>query len=187
MISMPCDDIDADGGLLHESRIEVDEPKEVEEFRHDAMLSKFIMFSSSLLQSSLAELNADNLMQSMISLGLEATQGQKAISVGRDLQWLAKKLAEINGLLSEGNHRLRDAEFRPDFQFIQGTALNLVSDKFKNANWYRLTDIYQGSQISMFGQGVNPNDIEQGELGNCYLLSVVSCLAQYPSRLKRLS
>lgn len=79
------DDIDADEGLLDESRIEVDEPKAMEEFRHEAMLSKSIMFSSSLLQSSLADLNTDNLMLSVISLGLEATQGQKAISVSRDL------------------------------------------------------------------------------------------------------
>lgn len=33
---------------------------------------------------------------------------------------------------------------------------------------------------------IEPNDINQGQLGDCYLLTSLACLAEYPERIKKL-
>ena len=35
-------------------------------------------------------------------------------------------------------------------------------------------------------EGVSPNDIKQGELGDCYFLSSVSVIAENPERIKKM-
>lgn len=175
-----------DGSVLHESRIDLDDSRPEDDFLREEMLSKSILLSNSFIETSPIHEHNYRLMDSVISLGLEANIYQKPISVAKDLNFLSKQLQNTNKELIRGNNRFRDAGFRPEFQSIKGTAQNMVPDKFKTAIWHRLTDIYKGKEISLFGKGVSPNDIEQGELGNCYFLAVAACLAQYPSRLKRL-
>jgi hypothetical protein len=38
-------------------------------------------------------------------------------------------------------------------------------------------------KISIFDGGISPNDIEQGELGDCYFLAVLSSIAEKPDRI----
>jgi calpain-15 len=38
----------------------------------------------------------------------------------------------------------------------------------------------------MFEQDVTPNDIIQGSLGNCYFLSALSAIAEFPQRIKNI-
>jgi calpain-15 len=38
----------------------------------------------------------------------------------------------------------------------------------------------------LFDSGIEPNDIKQGELGDCYYLSSLSVLAEYPKMIERL-
>jgi hypothetical protein len=38
-----------------------------------------------------------------------------------------------------------------------------------------------GSKCSVFTDGVDPNDIEQGALGDCYYLAILSALAEKSS------
>lgn len=56
---------------------------------------------------------------------------------------------------------------------------------FKAAVWLRPNIIFNVdySSISMFDE-IKPNDINQGSLGVCYLLSILSALAEYPERVK---
>jgi len=56
----------------------------------------------------------------------------------------------------------------------------------KNAEWKRISKVYKPNKgYSLFGtNGVSPNDIEQGKLGNCWILSAAGSMAEIPERLE---
>ena len=39
-------------------------------------------------------------------------------------------------------------------------------------------------QLAVFFEDISPNDIKQGSISNCYFLSAVSVLAEFPDRIK---
>lgn len=51
-------------------------------------------------------------------------------------------------------------------------------------DWYRATDMMD--KVHIIQNGIEPEDIFQGSLGDCYFLSSISALAEHPSRIKRL-
>ena len=51
--------------------------------------------------------------------------------------------------------------------------------------WKTLDDIF-GEEFDVIKDGISPGDIYQGTLGDCYLLSSVSALAENPKRIERL-
>jgi calpain-15 len=51
-------------------------------------------------------------------------------------------------------------------------------------NWKRISEIYE-QQIKVFDV-IEPNDIQQGAIGNCYFLSALAALAEFPTRIQRL-
>ena len=53
--------------------------------------------------------------------------------------------------------------------------------KFRNLKWMRATEIYDEPKV--FDDDIHPNDINQGELGDCYFLSVLSSLAVDPHNI----
>jgi hypothetical protein len=42
------------------------------------------------------------------------------------------------------------------------------------------------SSPSLWGSRIQPHDIRQGSLGDCYMVAVASALAEYPNRVKKL-
>lgn len=56
-------------------------------------------------------------------------------------------------------------------------------DMLNSSEFRRLSDI-EGKNVAIFN-GIDPNDIIQGELGNCYYLSAVSALAEFPKRVEK--
>ncbi len=55
-------------------------------------------------------------------------------------------------------------------------------ERMKDYSWKRLSDIYKDCKV--FSAGITPNDIKQGGLGNCYYLSVLSAMAEFPERIE---
>lgn len=51
--------------------------------------------------------------------------------------------------------------------------------------WRRANEI-AGKGAQLFSQGIEPNDIIQGELGDCWLLSAVAGTAQYPKLIENI-
>jgi len=58
----------------------------------------------------------------------------------------------------------------------------------ETAKWKRISKVYKPNKgYSLFGDnGVSPNDIEQGELGNCWILSAAGSMAEIPERLENI-
>ena len=55
-------------------------------------------------------------------------------------------------------------------------------ERMKDYSWKRLSEIYKDCKV--FSAGITPNDIKQGGLGNCYYLSVLSAMAEFPERIE---
>ena len=55
---------------------------------------------------------------------------------------------------------------------------------FKSLQWKRFKDVYTKQAPQIFSGGIEPNDINQGSLGDCYFLAVLSSLAEFPDRIQ---
>ena len=57
--------------------------------------------------------------------------------------------------------------------------------KWMKYKWLRPETIFPDG-YNVFNEGIAPNDIRQGALGDCYFLGTLSSLAENPERIKRL-
>ena len=53
----------------------------------------------------------------------------------------------------------------------------------RDYEWKRASEIY-GDKLKVIDHEVDPNDVNQGELGNCYFLATVSACAEEPKRIR---
>jgi hypothetical protein len=65
------------------------------------------------------------------------------------------------------------------------TGSGMVSHSNKDS-WHRISDGgYFKDSYSLFGsEYIRPEDIRQGEIGNCWFLSSITALAEYPGRIE---
>ncbi len=70
-------------------------------------------------------------------------------------------------------------EFPPDQK-----SLGDFQGKEKEIEWVRLSELVEGPQL--VEKTISPDDILQGNVGDCYLMSVLSSLAEMPTRIERL-
>ena len=57
-------------------------------------------------------------------------------------------------------------------------------ETMRRVEYARLTDVY-GYNLRLFDT-IDCNDIVQGALGNCYFLSAIAALAEFPDRIQRI-
>jgi hypothetical protein len=57
---------------------------------------------------------------------------------------------------------------------------------WRSVIWRRADDIFGKNNYQVFEERIEPNDIKQGSLGDCYFLSVLAALAEKPRRIRRL-
>lgn len=84
-----------------------------------------------------------------------------------------------------------DEQFPPDeSSLIKDWEADSVVDKvgtWCNFEWRKSCDIPSlGPEAQVFFGGIEPSDIKQGQLGDCYFLSVLSLLAEKENRVKNL-
>lgn len=62
--------------------------------------------------------------------------------------------------------------------------------EFKNSyskySWKRLSDLKGKGKLQIFDANIEPADISQGALGDCYFLSTLSVIAEKPNRIRNL-
>ncbi|MFM7850742.1 MAG: C2 family cysteine protease [Flammeovirgaceae bacterium] len=76
-----------------------------------------------------------------------------------------------------------DKDFPPEMQSLANeNDEEEQRERMKDYSWKRLSNIYQDCKV--FSTGITPNDIKQGGLGNCYYLSVLSAMAEFPERIE---
>ena len=51
--------------------------------------------------------------------------------------------------------------------------------------WKRPQDVYGEGNFCLY-ETPGPNDIKQGQLGNCYFLASLSAIAEYPERIEKI-
>jgi hypothetical protein len=54
-------------------------------------------------------------------------------------------------------------------------------------NWYRVSENSLFNGKSLFGsQYIKPTDVRQGEIGNCWFISSMAAMAEYPGRIEKM-
>lgn len=81
-----------------------------------------------------------------------------------------------------------DPKFPPQFSSIWGFGESkmLKKDSLRRLKWLDSNQIYRGRNYSVFKGGIDPSDIMQGMLGDCYFLSAISAIAERDNRIKKL-
>ena len=66
---------------------------------------------------------------------------------------------------------------------------DITQDDLRNwsrIQWARVEDIFGSKNYHVFYDGINNEDIIQGELGDCYFLSAVAAICKYPQLVEKL-
>ena len=95
-------------------------------------------------------------------------------------------LPDFNGILA-GTTKYTDTDFKHDWSAFAwkdaGEVYTEMATPYKTAVWKRASEAFPGK--TLFGtNGITPQDILQGEIGNCWFVSAASALAEKKGRLE---
>ena len=81
----------------------------------------------------------------------------------------------------------KDEEFPHKMNSITNDFLHNYYDLFEIGRWMRPHQLFRCdySEIKLFDT-IDPNDIKQGCIGICYFLAILSALAEFPERVKKI-
>lgn len=72
------------------------------------------------------------------------------------------------------NQMWRDPDFTP------ATALGPKPDQFGEVQWIAARDLDRDPTNTVLFEGVDPADLKQGELGDCWLMAAIAAVAEFP-------
>lgn len=91
---------------------------------------------------------------------------------------LKKQKAKVQEIIQKGQP-WEDEEFPPQFKSLFDRSIDQGDrSKYQQFKWKRAKEIYPNAKL--FSGGIDPNDINQGALGDCYLLATLSSMAENP-------
>lgn len=86
----------------------------------------------------------------------------------------------------EGNYSDQSFPSEPSSLIKHWNMADIVSQvEWKDYIWRRLSEAFPLDRLKVFDT-IDPGDIHQGKLGDCYFLSTLSALAEFPRRIERL-
>jgi hypothetical protein len=80
---------------------------------------------------------------------------------------------------TETGQKFTDPEFPPD-----KSSLGTIEDLTIRATWKRIPDIIKNAEF--VSDRIEPNDILQGSIGDCYFLSAISAIAENDFRIRNI-
>jgi calpain-15 len=92
---------------------------------------------------------------------------------------LKSNYAELVKEHAETGQKFTDPDFPPD-----KSSLGAIEDLNMRATWKRIPDIIRNAEF--VSERIEPNDILQGSIGDCYFLSALSAIAENDFRIKNL-
>ena len=103
-------------------------------------------------------------------------------------EWSAEEalLREL-GVEDDGEFDFVDKTFPPRTSSLFDPTMprHREADAWQDFTWKRAKDVYGRDQVALF-RDIKPGDIEQGYCGDCYFLSCLSSLAEFPDRIRTL-
>ena len=92
---------------------------------------------------------------------------------------------QLDGLVSKG-HTYKDLKFF-GFKALIGFEQFSRPAFYSKYEWKLANDCFDGSKPICIVEGsIEPDDILQGDLGDCYLLAALASIAEHPKRIERL-
>jgi hypothetical protein len=77
-----------------------------------------------------------------------------------------------------------DGDFTPTPKSL-GRWNGKSEEQLKAIQWQRAAQLRQGEKPYLFEGGISPSDIAQGQLGDCWLMAALACLAEHPTAIMR--
>jgi len=122
----------------------------------------------------------------ILNKALSATNARitSEIQIGKREKFDADSLThgEVVAKCKSLHTKFIDVEFPPTEKALVSKKTDV---KAKVVQWRRASE-FLGSDVALFSGGIEPNDIKQGELGDCWLLCAFSALAEFPEEVKRI-
>jgi hypothetical protein len=73
------------------------------------------------------------------------------------------------------------------YNHLQDCGKQFIDEEFPpQQNWSRVTDIFPNTECVLYKSGIVPQDVIQGEIGNCWLMQSLSGAAMQPEKIKEL-
>lgn len=97
------------------------------------------------------------------------------------------KFAGVIRQLQADNKQYTDPDFPPAFssQWGFGECTTYSKTSWQEYQWKRPIGFFEGP-YKIYEDNVNPNDIMQGQLGDCYFQSAIAAIAEWKDRVKKL-
>ena len=105
---------------------------------------------------------------------------------GQDAFEKYKKMFRFQDIIAEygaRDEKWTDDEFVPGYEILN--KMGKSPPQWKDFVFKRATEFMDPKEIAVF-KGIDPNDIRQGALGDCYMLCCLAALAERPNLVERL-
>lgn len=118
----------------------------------------------------------------------ENVKMEELLKTAKSLNFAADSvIASINELYAATGVSYIDQSFPPtSSSLFSSEALDAATQSDLLITWKRPIDFFSSTIYHVFEENIEPEDIRQGRLGDCWLLCAIAALSEYPILIKEL-